>query len=68
MIYSGGEECRKGMGILMINNIARSMLGCWAIPERVIMLKLQAKPFSINIIQVYAPTLDCADEEVEKLY
>ena len=56
------------MGILMKNNIARSMLGFWAISERVIMLKLQAKPFNINIIQVYVPTLDCEDEEVEKLY
>ena len=68
MIYSGGEMHRKGVGILMKNNIARSMLGFWAISERVIMLKLQAKPFNINIIQVYAPTLDCEDEEVEKLY
>ena len=68
MIYSGGEMHRKGVGILMKNNIARSMLGFWAISERVIMLKLQAKPFNINIIQVYAPTLDCEDEEIEKLY
>ena len=55
------------MGILK-NNIARYMLGFWAISESVIMLKLQAKPFDINIIQVYAPTLDCEDEEVKKLY
>ena len=68
MIYSGGEEHMKGVGILMKNNIARSMLGFWAISKRVIMLKLQAKPFNINIIQVYAPTLDCADEEVKKVY
>ena len=68
MIYSGGEMHRKGVSILMKNNIARSMLGFWAISERIIMLKLQAKPFNINIIQVYAPTLDCEDEEVEKLY
>ena len=32
------------------------------------MLKLQAKPFNINIIQVYAQTLDCEDEKFEKLY
>ena len=32
------------------------------------MLKLQAKPFNINIIQVYAPKFVCEDEEVEKLY
>ena len=38
------------------------------IRERVIMLKLQAKPFNTNIIQVYAPKFVCEDEEVEKLY
>ena len=32
------------------------------------MLKMQAKLFNINNIQVCAPTLDCEDEEVEKLY
>ena len=52
----------------MKNNIARSMLGFWAISERFNMLKLQAKPVNITIIQAYAPTLDCEDEDVEKLY
>ena len=31
-------------------------------------LKLQANPFNINMIQVYAPTLDYKDAEVELLY
>ena len=56
MIYSGGEEHKKGVGIIMKNTIARSMVGYWAISERVIMMKLQSKPFDINIIQIYAPT------------
>ena len=68
MIYSGGSEHRNGVGILMKNNIAKSMVGFWAISERVIMVKLEAKPFNINIIQVYAPTQDHNEEEIETFY
>ena len=68
MIYSGGEEHKKGVGIIMKNSIARSMMGYWAISERVIMMKLQSKPFDINIIQIYAPTQDYDEEDVEEFY
>ena len=68
MIYSGGEEHKKGVGIIMRNNIAKSNVGYWAISERVIMMKLQSKPFDINIIQIYAPTQDYDEEDIEKFY
>ena len=32
------------------------------------MVELQAKPFNINIIQVYAPTQDYDDETIEEFY
>ena len=32
------------------------------------MIKLEAKPFKINIIQVYSPTQDHDGKEVEKFY
>ena len=68
MIYSGGENHRNGVGIVMKNSVSKSMIGFWTISERVIMIKLKAKPFNINIIQVYAPTQDHDDEEIEKFY
>ena len=68
MIYSGGENHRNGVGIVMKNSVAKSMIGFWTISERVIMMKLKAKPFNINVIQVYAPTQDHDDEEIEKFY
>ena len=68
MIYSGGENHRNGVGIVMKNSVAKSMMGFWAISDRVIMRKLEAKPFHINVIQVYAPTQDHDGEEIEKLY
>ena len=68
MVYAGGEEHRYGVGIMMKKSIANCMLGYWPVSERIIMLKLQAKPFNINIIQVYAPTQDHPDDTVEMFY
>ena len=31
-------------------------------------MKLKAKPFSINLVQMYAPTSSSSDEEVEEFY
>ena len=68
MIYSGGENHRKGVAIVMKISVAKSMMGFWAISDRVIMMKLVAKPFNINVMQVYAPTQDHDGEEIEKCY
>ena len=32
------------------------------------MTKLQGKPFNISIMQVYAPTQDYSDEDIEQFY
>ena len=68
MTYSGGENHRNGEGIVMKNSVAKSMLGFWAISDRVIMMKLEAKPFNINVMQVYAPTKVHDGEEIEKFH
>ena len=41
MIYSGGKEQKNGVGIIFGKEIARSLIGYWAISERVTMIKLQ---------------------------
>ena len=39
ILYSGGQEHRNGVGILMKNNITRSIMGYWPMSNRVIMVK-----------------------------
>ena len=68
MIYSGREKHRNGVGIVMKNSVAKSMMGFRAISDRVIMMKIEAKPFNINVMQVYAPKQDHDGEEIEKFY
>ena len=47
---------------------AKSLKGYWATSDRVRLKKLHARPFDINIIQVYAQIADSSDEQIDKLY
>ncbi|GFO15252.1 craniofacial development protein 2-like protein [Plakobranchus ocellatus] len=68
LIYSGGQTHERGIGILFNVTMAKS-LGRWCpISDRVVVAKLVAKPLNLGIIQVYAPTSDSKDVEVEKFY
>ena len=44
------------------------MIGYFSISAKVVMVKLQAKPFNINMIQVCAPTQDYDDQTIEEFY
>ena len=67
-IHSGGNESQHGVGFLIRNTIAESVLGYLPVNERCILLKLKAKPFNISILQAYAPTSDYSEEDIETFY
>ena len=51
----------------MVNKRVRNaVLGCNLINNRMISVHLQSKPFSITVIQVYAPTSNAEETEVEQ--
>ena len=59
IVYSGNNEKHtNGIGIIMKNEVASSMVGYWHISDRAMLMKLDEKPFKIAAIQVYAPTQD----------
>ena len=68
IIYSGGQKHENGVGFVLDEEHAKSLRGFWTLSDRVCMIKLDAKPLDINIIQVYAPTSDSNDEELDKFY
>ena len=45
--------------------MANSIIGYWTVSDRIIKVRIRGQPFNVTIIQVYAPTQDHADEEVE---
>ena len=68
VIFSGGEKHKKGV-VMMINpRTANAIKGYWAISVRILMVKFCSKNVGKNIIQVYAPTIDSNDEEIETFY
>jgi exonuclease III len=70
MIYSGKEEGhrRQGVGIILDKETAKTLKGFDPISSRILTIRLNAHPINISIIQVYAPTSDSTDEELESFY
>ena len=53
----------------MVNKrVQNAVLGCNLKTDRMISVRFQGKPFNITVIQVYAPTSNAEEAEVEWFY
>ena len=53
----------------MVNKrVQNAVLGCSLKNDRMISVRLQGKPFNITVIQVYAPSSNAEEAEVEWFY
>ena len=67
--YCGQESLRiNGVAIMVNKRIRNAVLGCNLKNDRMISVCFQGKPFKITVIQVYAPTSNAEEAEVEHLY
>ena len=69
-IYYCGQESlrRNGVAIMVNRRVRNAVLGCNLKNDRMISVRLQGKPFNITVIQVYAPTSNAEEAEVEQFY
>ena len=69
-IYYCGQESlrRNGVAIMVKKRVRNAILGCSLKNDRMISVRLQRKPFNITVIQVYAPTSNAEETEVEQFY
>ena len=69
-IYYCGQEFlrRNGVAIMVNKRIQNAVLGCNLKNDRTISVHFQGKPFNITVIQVYAPTINTEEAEVEQFY
>ena len=69
-IYYCGQESlgRNGVAIIVNKRVQNAILGCNLKNERMISVHFQGKPFNITVIQVYAPTTNAKEAEVEQLF
>ena len=69
-IYCCGQESlrRNGVAIMVNKRVPNAVLGCSLRNDRMISVCLQGKPFNITVLQVYAPTSNVEEAEVEWFY
>ena len=69
-IYDCGQESlrRNGVAIMVNKRVQNALLGCNLKNDRMISVHFQGKPFNSTVIQVYAPTSNAEEAEVERFY
>ena len=67
-IYYCGRKSFRRNGVVLISRVQNAVLGCNLKNDRMISVCFQGKPFNITVIQVYAPTSDAEEAEVELFY
>ena len=67
--YSAQESLRRnGVAIMVNKRIQNAVLECSLKNDRMISVRFQGTPFNITVIQVYAPTSNAEEAEVEWFY
>ena len=56
---------RNGVAIMVNKRVLNPVLGCNLKNNKMISVPFQGKPFNITVIQVYAPTSNTEEAEVE---
>ena len=59
---------RNGLALILRRRVQNAVLGCNLINDRMISVHSQGKPLSIIVIQVYVPTNNNEEAEVERFY
>ena len=68
MFTTVGQESlrRNGVAIIVNKRVQKAILGCNLKNDRITSVCFQGKPFNITVIQVYAPTRNAEEAEVEQ--
>ena len=69
-IYYCGQESlrRNGVAIMVNKRVQNAVLGCNLKNDRMISVHFEGKSFNITVIQIYAPTSNTEEAEVEWFY
>ena len=68
VLHGGGSEHRNGVAVILDKRTAASVVKVSYEGDRLMLVKLRGKPTDIVIIQVYMPTSEHKEEEVEDMY
>ena len=70
IISTAGLESlrRNGVGLIVNKRVLNAVLGCNLKNDSMISVCFQGKPFNTTVIQVYTPTTDAREAEVDQFY
>jgi hypothetical protein len=69
VMYSGHNTHRKtGVGIIITNQVSKSLIRYKAVNDRIIYIRVKAHPVNITCIQVHAPTTSAETAHIEDFY
>lgn len=69
VISSGkAEGHRSGVGLILTANAQRSLISYKPVSDRVISARFHTATGAVTICQIYAPTIDAKDEDIDAFY
>jgi hypothetical protein len=68
VIHAGGSKKQNGVAVILDKHQADKVVKINQVNDRLIMIKLNAEPVDIIVIQVYMPTSQHKDDEIEEMY
>ena len=69
-VYFSGHESiwHRGVAFVVNRSVAMSVLGYETVNDRIITIRIQGRALNLTIIQVYAPTTEATESDIEDFY
>ena len=68
VIYAGGKHSQRGVALILDRKWSERIIKIELIDDRLMAIELQAEPANIVIIQVYMPTSNSGEIDIENMY
>jgi endonuclease/exonuclease/phosphatase family metal-dependent hydrolase len=68
IIYSGGEKGQRGVAMILDRTMGERVSKVIQYNDRLMLVRIKAEPVDLVLVQVYMPTSDSEDVEVEMMY
>src|SRR2546425_5800084 len=68
VFFSGGKKRSRGVGVIVREEVVKSVTMCEPILERIMIMVLKVVPINVLLVQIYAPNEDEDGEEKDRFY
>jgi len=68
IIYSGSDKKRRGVGFIRRGLTTAAVPLYQTVSDRIVCMRIKAKPVDLVVTQVYVPTNDASQTETEEFY